>query len=133
MPERAERWRPAPRPVAPARTPPVDDPGRRPLLLLDPPEPIEDPVFDLPEGAPARFTWRRVSRRVVRAEGPERLSPEWWRPRPDGRETRTRDYYRVEDGEGGCATGCSARGCTAASTGADDERAPSWWMHGVLP
>lgn len=108
--------------------------GRRPILLLDPPEPIQDPIFDLPEGAPARFIWRRVSRRIVRAEGPERLSPEWWRPRPDGREVRTRDYYRVEDGEGGRYwLFREGRYGWDYSGPDDDRRAPSWWMHGVLP
>ncbi len=131
IPERAERLRPAlgRRPVACQ-----SDVGRRPILLLDPPEPVEEPVFDLPEGAPARFVWRRVSRRVVRADGPERLSPEWWRPRPDGREVRTRDYYRVEDTEGGrywlFREGLYGRDHTGPD---DDRRAPSWWMHGVLP
>ena len=32
-----------------------------------------------PDYPPRRFTWRRLTRRVVRAQGPERLSPEWWR------------------------------------------------------
>lgn len=132
IPERAERLRPA----LGRRPEPASDPtdvGRRPVLLLEPPEPVEDPVFDLPEGAPARFVWRRVSRRVVRAEGPERLSPEWWRPRPDGREVRTRDYYRVEDAEGGrywlFREGLYGR--DHAGPG-DARRAPSWWMHGVM-
>ena len=35
----------------------------------------------------------RASWRVLRAEGPERIEPEWWRDRPD---RRFRDYYRVE-------------------------------------
>ena len=131
IPERAERW------VSALGRSPQSDPGevgRRPILLLDPPEPIEDPLFDLPDGAPARFTWRRVSRRVVRAEGPERLSPEWWRPASAAREIRTRDYYRIEDGEGGrywlFREGLYGRDYA----GAGDERpTPSWWMHGVLP
>ncbi|MGV8930485.1 MAG: Y-family DNA polymerase, partial [Brevundimonas sp.] len=92
IPERAERWRPA-------LGQPLGAPGgagaRRPILLLDPPEPVEA-MAELPDGAPMRFTWRRLSRRVTRADGPERLSPEWWRPRPDDRQVRTRDYYRVE-------------------------------------
>jgi len=130
IPERAERLVPA---LGRVPAPDAAEVGRRPILLLDPPEPLEDPVFDLPDGAPARFTWRRVSRRIVRAEGPERLSPEWWRPRPDGREVRTRDYYRVEDGEGGryWLFREGRYGWDYAGAG-DDRRAPSWWMHGVL-
>lgn len=131
IPERAQRLRPAL-----GRTPTADagGTGRRPVLLLDPPEPVEDPMFDLPDGAPVRFTWRRVSRRVIRADGPERLSPEWWRPRPDGRETRTRDYYRIEDAEGGryWLFREGLYGWDYAGEG-DERRAPSWWLHGVLP
>ena len=129
IPERAERWRPAL-----GRSPAAanGDTGRRPILLLDPPEPVEA-IAELPDGAPARFTWRRLSRRVTRADGPERLSPEWWRPRPDDRQVRTRDYYRVEDDAGGrywlFREGLYGR----EFSGAPEERAPSWWMHGVLP
>ncbi|MGZ9113273.1 MAG: Y-family DNA polymerase [Brevundimonas sp.] len=128
LPERAERWRPAlgRRPSA------MDGEGRRPILLLDPPERVEA-LAELPDGAPVRFTWRRLSRRVTRSEGPERLSPEWWRPRPDDRQVRTRDYYRVEDDAGGrywlFREGLYGR----EYSGAAEERAPSWWMHGVLP
>ncbi|WP_426040806.1 Y-family DNA polymerase [Brevundimonas sp. TWP2-3-4b1] len=130
MPERAERWAPA-LTSAPVRD--RHDPGRaRPLLLLDPPEPVET-LADLPDGAPARFTWRRVTRRVTRADGPERLSPEWWRPRPDGRQSRTRDYYRIEDDQG-LRYWLFREGLYGAEyTGAKDERAPSWWMHGMFP
>ncbi|MGH6825712.1 Y-family DNA polymerase [Methyloceanibacter sp.] len=49
----------------------------RPFLLLAEPEPL-DVLAEIPEGPPARFTWRRVTRRVVKAEGPERIAPEWW-------------------------------------------------------
>ena len=129
IPERAERWRPALGRALPA---PGRAEGRRPILLLDPPEPVEA-MAELPDGAPMRFTWRRLSRRVTRSDGPERLSPEWWRPRPDGRQVRTRDYYRVEDDEGGrywlFREGLYGR----EYAGAAEERAPSWWMHGVLP
>ena len=129
VPERAERWRPA---LGQPLVAPGGTDGRRPILLLDPPEPVEA-IAELPDGAPARFTWRRLSRRVTRADGPERLSPEWWRPRPDGRQVRTRDYYRVEDDAGGrywlFREGLYGR----EYSGAPEERAPSWWMHGVLP
>jgi protein ImuB len=37
-------------------------------------------IAEIPEGPPIRFTWRRVGRRVVKAEGPERIAPEWWLP-----------------------------------------------------
>ena len=129
IPERAERWRPA---LGRSPAAAAGDAGRRPILLLDPPEPVEA-IAELPDGAPARFTWRRLSRRVTRADGPERLSPEWWRPRPDDRQVRTRDYYRVEDDAGGrywlFREGLYGR----EYSGAAEERAPSWWMHGVLP
>lgn len=127
-PERAERWRPAlgRRPSA------TDRDARRPILLLDPPEPVEA-LAELPDGAPVRFTWRRLSRRVTRSDGPERLSPEWWRPRPDDRQVRTRDYYRVED-EAGARYWLFREGLYGREySGVAEERAPSWWMHGVLP
>jgi protein ImuB len=130
IPERAERLRPAlgRRPVADA-----SDLGRRPILLLDPPEPVEA-IAEMPDHAPARFTWRRVPRRVVKADGPERLSPEWWRPRPDGREVRTRDYYCVEDDQGGRYWLFREGQYGWDWSGSDDARPqPSWWMHGVLP
>jgi protein ImuB len=50
----------------------------RPALLLSRPEPITV-MAEVPEGPPRSFTWRRVVRRIARAEGPERIAPEWWR------------------------------------------------------
>lgn len=49
----------------------------RPPLLLPAPEPIAV-TAEVPEGAPISFTWRRLTRRIRRAEGPERIAPEWW-------------------------------------------------------
>jgi protein ImuB len=97
----------------------------RPLLLLDPPEPIET-LADLPDSPPARFTWRRVAHKVARADGPERLSPEWWKPGAAARPERTRDYYRVED-EHGRRFWLFREGLYAREDGA-----PSWWLHGVF-
>ena len=129
IPERAERWRPA---LGRGPTARADADARRPILLLDPPEPVEA-LAELPDGAPVRFIWRRLARRVVRSDGPERLSPEWWRPRPDDRQVRTRDYYRVED-DAGARYWLFREGLYGREfSGAAEERAPSWWMHGVLP
>ena len=62
----------------------------RPLLLLDPPEPIEA-IAEVPDAPPRQFRWRRIAHSVIRAEGPERLEAPWWsKARP------VRDYYRVE-------------------------------------
>jgi protein ImuB len=132
LPERAERWRPALAKAPPPEEGVRDHQRARPLLLLDPPEPV-DTIAEMPDGAPAFFTWRRVRRSVTRADGPERLSPEWWRPRPDDRLSRTRDYYRIEDDQG-LRYWLFREGLYGSEyTGAKDERPPSWWMHGMFP
>jgi protein ImuB len=69
----------------------------RPLRLFSRPEPIDVPVTEVPEGPPLNFRWRRAMHRVTRAEGPERIGPEWWR---EEKEAPTRDYFRVEDSDG---------------------------------
>ncbi len=74
----------------------------RPCLLLAEPEPVEV-LAEIPEGPPARFTWRRVTRRVVKAEGPERIAPEWWRGL--GCRDRATSSIPPLDGEGGSAEG----------------------------
>ena len=86
----------------PAGTPsPAGDDGLRPIRMLQWPERV-DVIAEVPDGPPLRFVWRRIARRVVRADGPERIAPEWWTylPSISGRPPRTRDYYRVEDAEG---------------------------------
>jgi protein ImuB len=69
----------------------------RPLRLFYRPEPIDVPVTEIPEGPPLNFRWRRAMHRVARAEGPERIAPEWWHEEQDA---PTRDYFRVEDSDG---------------------------------
>jgi protein ImuB len=71
----------------------------RPLLLLEYPERIVVASV-IPEGAPVRFTWRRVVYSVVRFAGPERIEAEWWRNLQHHKNHHTRDYYTVEDDEG---------------------------------
>ena len=73
----------------------------RPLCLFLRPEPVAA-MAPVPDGPPVLFRWRRRLHRVVWAEGPERLGAEWWRealPALPGA-ARTRDYFRVEDGDG---------------------------------
>ena len=137
-PERAEAWVPAmgrikelvtaaggEGPVLwteagpPGRSPPV---APRPERLLDPPEAIEV-LYGLPDGPPVRFRWRRVSYRVVRRAGPERIAPEWWRERSTA---RARDYWRVED-EGGRRFWLFREGLH------EDGRGPvAWFCHGLF-
>ncbi len=94
LPERAQRWQGA-------LEPEIASQGElafhaRPLKLLDRAEPIAV-LYASPDGLPRRFRWRGEVHEIARAEGPERIAPEWWRERSS---TRLRDYYRIEDGEG---------------------------------
>ncbi len=102
----------------------------RPLVLI-PPEPLtplEPPIAPAAtapaEGAeerpPRRFRWRRREFRVVAAEGPERIAPEWWLDDPAWR-SGPRDYWRVDTAEGARLWLFRARG--AAVPG-------GWFCHG---
>jgi protein ImuB len=101
MPARAGSGRSMLAVAEPVPTNALLPPPCRPLLILARPEPAEA-VAEIPDGPPRSFVWRRVRHQVDRAEGPERLAPEWWR---EGlwqaeRPARTRDYFRVETREG---------------------------------
>ena len=95
----------------------------RPLLILDPPEPVRV-IAAVPDGPPMRLTWRRVARRIVRAEGPERIAPEWWRLAEAGADVR--DYYVIEDDQG--------RRYWLYREGLYGEpgSAPQWFVHGLF-
>ncbi len=99
---------------------------RRPSLLFAPPEPVAV-VAEIPDGAPARLVWRRVARRIVRTQGPERIAPEWWRALalPEERRPATRDYYRLED-----TTGAGYWVFRDGLWG-DGSAEPRWFLHGV--
>jgi len=70
----------------------------RPVRLLIPPEPVEQVMALLPDGAPLRFKWRGRAYRVAAADGPERVYGEWWRG--VGEREAVRDYFQVEDESG---------------------------------
>jgi len=97
-------------------------PTERPIRLFHYPEPVEV-MAEIPEGPPARFRWRRALHHVARAEGPERIAPEWWR---EGQDAATRDYFRVED-EGGRRYWLYRQGFYGVP-----EAMPRWYMHGIF-
>jgi protein ImuB len=97
----------------------------RPVRLLSPPEPVEQVMSVLPDGAPRRFLWRGKSYQVVAADGPERVYGEWWRHETE-REA-VRDYFQVED-EGGGRFWLFRRG-DGESVGTGDM---SWHLHGLF-
>jgi protein ImuB len=102
------------------------DPERpRPVRLFRRPEPVEV-VAPVPDDPPVLFRWRGRPRRVRRAEGPERLSQEWWRqPFEAADPLSVRDYYQVEDESG-------ARFWLFRAGLYDAESPPRWWLHGLF-
>ncbi|MFL6752325.1 MAG: Y-family DNA polymerase [Sphingomicrobium sp.] len=132
LPERASGWIPAVRSSRGAQR--RGDPeldcfatlamtAIRPQRLLDRPEAI-DVIYATPEGMPRRFVWRRAVHDIARAQGPERIAPEWWR-QPSS--ARLRDYYRVEDSDG-------RRYWIFREGLAGDGRGglPNWYIHGLF-
>ena len=119
LPECAVEWIPALSKPEAIELPPVP----RPQRLLDRPESI-DVIYATPEGMPRRFVWRRSVHDIARAEGPERIAPEWWR---QSSSARLRDYYRIEDKEG-------RRYWIYREGIAGDGRggAPVWFIHGLF-
>lgn len=92
----------------------------RPLRLFEKPEPI-DAVATVPDGPPEKFWWRRVAHDVIAVEGPERIASEWWK-----NQGPTRDYFRVEDTQGG-RFWLFREGLYGAET-----IRPRWFMHGLF-
>lgn len=88
----------------------------RPIRLLRRPDPVE-----MVSPASLSFRWRRTVYRVVRAEGPERIAPEWWK---EEAATPVRDYFRVEDEEG--------RRYWLFRENPPAQAEPRWFMHGLF-
>lgn len=148
IPERAVRLVPAVENPAGSPDLPPELP-ERPLRLLPRPEAVAINA-EVPDGLPASMIWRRVSYRLIRAAGPERLGAEWWRsgkrpvlapppePRPDkpppyvpnlpvfDPDAGTRDYYVVEDEHG-------ARFWVFRQGFFGGETSPVWYLHGFFP
>jgi len=146
IPERASVWVPVGKTPAssvvpakagaqgqPARWPGSLDPrfrgddetrSPRPIRLFEPPEPVEA-FWLLPDDPPFRFAWRRRRHRVTRADGPERIADEWWRPEGSGAANAIRDYYRVEDEEG-------RRFWLFRAGFHGEDQPPRWFVHGVF-
>nr|WP_272877320.1 DNA polymerase Y family protein [Neoroseomonas eburnea] len=107
----------------------------RPVRLLRRP-PYISAMALLPDAPPSLLRIGREALRVIRAEGPERFEPEWWRDGVPARPgsagcparpaRKLRDYYRVELASGArlwiCRIGLAEPGETAR-----------WALHGHLP
>jgi len=124
LPERAQILLPLldaapPAPAAPSES--FRPKAARPPRLLVRPEPIEA-IALVPDDPPRQFRWRGRTHQVRRADGPERIAPEWWR-----RDGAPRDYYRIEDSEGG-RFWVYRDGLYDAPQAAE----PRWYLHGLF-
>jgi len=117
----------------------------RPFRLLPRPERVQIPDNisaddQRGDGPPLRFLWRHQNVVIRRAEGPERISPEWWPDAQDdarrmdqegGPSSRDlRDYYRLEAENG-------QRFWLYYSTPPKDEAdvwppKSNWYLHGIF-
>lgn len=96
----------------------------RPSRLLANPERI-DVMALMPDQPPVVFTWRGRRRKVVRADGPERIFGEWWL-RPHEFQA-VRDYFVVEDEIG------ERYWVYRAGDGIDPETGSHlWFLHGIF-
>ena len=93
------------------------------------PEPISA-VAGLPEDPPELIGWRGRPRRIIRAEGPERIAPEWWRE-IGATASGTRDYYTVEDDAGTRLWLFRESGRDMSGVREDTARPPLWYVHGI--
>ncbi|WP_372716336.1 DNA polymerase Y family protein, partial [Novipirellula sp.] len=98
------------------RTPSPEQALRRPLTILDPPQPLSPVVPVTSTQVPESFRLRGRETRVVGYWGPERIETRWW----SGPAVR-RDYYRVE-------TDCGTWWWIYRDISSRDQ--PQWFLHG---
>lgn len=107
-------------PMAPAGNQSWPQKQLRPLRLLPVPERMKI-IF---EGHRAhQYQWRREAGQVATLEGPERISPEWWRLALE-----TRDYFRLQ------ATSGQRFWVYTSYVRREENQAqsPDWYMHGFF-
>lgn len=120
------------------------NPPDRPTRLLQHPEPIQV-IAEVPDGPPLSFNWRRITRRVAFATGPERIAPEWWhdpaltskaqppeKVQPYGHALCTRDYYKIEDDLGHIYWVYRAGLYEEERQDLKNQGAPTWYLHGIF-
>jgi protein ImuB len=151
LPERAWAARPALTPPSPeedearsqSRARPLPP---RPLRLFPRPQAITATAM-VPDGPPVQFRWRRRLHHILRAEGPERIAPEWWDEQAVIEDTvletpwdrATRDYFRVEDSQGGRfwlyregLYGHAEHCGPSPQPDGPGWQPPRWYLHGVF-
>ncbi len=100
-------------------------PWPRPIRLLKRPERVDGVMALIPDEPPKRFVWRGERHVVVRADGPERITGEWWKRTAEA--FAVRDYFQIEN-ERGERFWMFRRG-DGEHEGTGDL---SWWMHGFF-
>ncbi|OYW74035.1 MAG: hypothetical protein B7Z26_11615 [Asticcacaulis sp. 32-58-5] len=120
LPERSVKW------VAPEAkvTTPWSNDWKRPTRLLSKPEPIEVMAL-LPDSPPRAIKWRGQRRRVVQADGPERVFGEWWKRDPELESVR--DYFYLVD-----ETGKRYWVFRDGDGEFDNTGQQGWYMHGLF-
>lgn len=97
-------------------------PRPRPLALPSPPPAIAV-IAPVPDGPPVAIRRHGQLVRIVRADGPERILPEWWRAEDEG--ARARDFHDLVD-----VTGARLWVCREGAF--DDPEPPVWRLCGFF-
>ena len=84
-----------------------------------------------PDGPPASVFIGKKKLKIALADGPERITPEWWQSNNFHKKTRymssnTRDYYRVEDVSG-------KRYWIYKEGIYQHDKTSKWFIHGFFP